>query len=86
MKNLIAELLVKLGEKEEESKELLAQIEALEIVVTSLVRHMAQDEQQKLIQSIEAAMDGASPDSPIPDGDSELLRAYIKKLLRHPRT
>ncbi|MDU2938017.1 MAG: anti-adapter protein IraP [Enterobacteriaceae bacterium] len=86
MKNLIAELLVKLGEKEEESKELLAQVEALEIVVTSLVRHMAQDEQQKLIHSIESAMDGASPQSPIPDGDSELLRQYVKKLLRHPRS
>ncbi len=85
MKNLIAELLVKLGEKEEESKELLAQVEALEIVVTALVRHMAQDEQQKLIHSVESAMDGASPQPSIPDGDSELLRQYVKKLLRHPR-
>ena len=39
MKNLIAELLVKLAEKEEESKELVAQVEALEIVVTALLRH-----------------------------------------------
>ena len=35
MKNLIAELLVKLAQKEEESKELVAQVEALEIVVTA---------------------------------------------------
>ena len=38
MKNLIAELLVKLAQKEEESKELVAQVEALEIVVTALLR------------------------------------------------
>jgi hypothetical protein len=31
MKNLIAELLVKLAQKEEESKELVAQVEALEL-------------------------------------------------------
>ncbi len=41
MKNLIAELLVKLAQKEEESKELVAQVEALEIVVTALLRQMA---------------------------------------------
>lgn len=33
MKNLIAELLFKLAQKEEESKELCAQVEALEIIV-----------------------------------------------------
>lgn len=32
MKNLIAELLFKLAQKEEESKELCAQVEALEIM------------------------------------------------------
>lgn len=41
MKNLIAELLVKLAQKEEESKELVARAEALEIVVTALLRQMA---------------------------------------------
>ena len=34
MKNLIAELLVNLAQKEEEAKELTVQVEALEIVVT----------------------------------------------------
>ena len=46
MKNLIAELLVKLAQKEEESKELVAQVEALEIVVTALLRQMAKPEQE----------------------------------------
>lgn len=86
MKNLIAELLVKLAEKEEESKELVAQVEALEIVVTALLRQMAQPEQQALIQSIEGALDDVTPDSDVSVHDTELLQQYIKKLLRHPRS
>ncbi len=35
MKNLIAELLLRLAEKEEASKDLVVQIEALEIVLTA---------------------------------------------------
>ncbi len=49
MKNLIAELLFKLAQKEEESKELCAQVEALEIIVTAMLRNMAQNDQQRLI-------------------------------------
>lgn len=86
MKNLIAELLVKLAEKEEESKELVAQVEALEIVVTALLRQMATSEQQALIASIEGALDEAQPGAPVPHKDSELLQQYVKKLLRHPRS
>jgi len=86
MKNLIAELLVKLAEKEEESKELVAQVEALEIVVTALLRHMAQPEQQALIQSIEGALEVAGPDSQAPHQDTALLQQYLNKLLHHPRS
>lgn len=86
MKNLIAELLVKLAEKEEESKELVAQVEALEIVVTALLRQMAQPEQQALIRSIEGALDDVTPESDVPAYDTELLQQYLKKLLRHPRS
>ncbi|MEB6380581.1 anti-adapter protein IraP [Leclercia adecarboxylata] len=86
MKNLIAELLVKLAEKEEESKELVAQVEALEIVVTALLRQMAQSDQQALIKSVEGALDEARPDSEVPAQDSEMLQQYVKKLLRHPRS
>lgn len=86
MKNLIAELLVKLAEKEEESKELVAQVEALEIVVTALLRHMAKQEQQTLIDSIEGALEKAKPDLQVPAQDAEMLQQYVKKLLRHPRS
>ncbi|QJT79428.1 anti-adapter protein IraP [Kosakonia sp. MUSA4] len=86
MKNLIAELLVKLAEKEEESKELVAQVEALEIVVTALLRQMAASEQQALILSIEGALDEVRQGTHVTDQDTELLQQYLKKLLRHPRS
>ncbi|MDV5526913.1 anti-adapter protein IraP [Enterobacter hormaechei] len=86
MKNLIAELLVKLAQKEEESKELVAQVEALEIVVTALLRQMAKAEQEALIDNVEGALEKARPDSQVPAEDAELLQQYVKKLLRHPRS
>ncbi|ECG8257495.1 anti-adapter protein IraP [Salmonella bongori] len=85
MKNLIAELLLKLAQKEEESKELVAQVEALEIIVTAMLRNMAQSEQQKLISQVEGALEDVKPDASVPDNDTELLRQYVKKLLKHPR-
>ncbi|CAM6833927.1 anti-adapter protein IraP [Leclercia adecarboxylata] len=86
MKNLIAELLLKLAQKEEESKELVAQVEALEIVVTALLRQMAISEQQALIDSVEGALDEVRPDKQVSVEDSEMLQQYVKKLLRHPRS
>ncbi|ESM58964.1 anti-adapter protein iraP [Klebsiella quasipneumoniae subsp. similipneumoniae] len=85
MKNLIAELLVKLAQKEE-AKELTVQVEALEIVVTALLRHMEHDAQQALIQDIEQAIDQVTPCPPVNDQDAILLQQYLKKLLRHPRS
>ncbi|HDX5344804.1 TPA: anti-adapter protein IraP [Citrobacter sedlakii] len=85
MKNLIAELLLKLAQKEEESKELVAQVEALEIIVTAMLRNMAKKEQDILIQQVEVALDGVKPDASISDDDKELLRQYVQKLLKHPR-
>ena len=43
MKNFIAELLVKLAEKEDEANALRIQVDALEIVVTTLLQHMKQE-------------------------------------------
>jgi len=86
VKNLIAELLLKLAQKEEESKELVVQVEALEIVVTALLRQMAKSEQQALIDSVEGALDEVRPDKQVSVEDSEMLQQYVKKLLRHPRS
>jgi hypothetical protein len=86
MKNLIAGLLVNLAQKEEEAKELTVQVEALEIVVTALLRHMEQDAQQLLIRDIESAMEQVKPGPLVDDRDTQRLQQYIKKLLRHPRS
>lgn len=84
MKNLIAELLLKLAEKEEESKELVAQIEALEIVVTAMLRKLDPEYQQSVAGSIENAMQNVT--DTVSANDATLLRNYIDKLLKHPRT
>ena len=87
MKNLIAELLVKLAQKEEESKELVAQVEALEIVVTALLRQMAKNEQQTLIENVEGALEQLvqiSRRCPAPHGC--LVRLFdLSKNLRFPQ-
>jgi tRNA pseudouridine-54 N-methylase len=86
VKNLIAELLVNLAQKEEETKELTVQVEALEVVVTALLRHMEQDARQALINDIEQAIEQASPGPLVDERDAQRLQQYIKKLLRHPRS
>lgn len=85
MKNLIAELLVKLAEKEEESKELVIKVEALEIVVTALLRHMSQPEQRALLLDIESTQTTVISTNQVAESDSELLHQHIKKLLQYPR-
>lgn len=85
MKNLIAELLIKLAEKEEESKELVAQVEALEIVVTAMLRKMNVEQQQDIAQGIQLAMNTAA-DGATNKQDAHLLHGYIEKLLKYPRS
>ncbi|WP_312080956.1 anti-adapter protein IraP [Pantoea septica] len=87
MKNLIAELLVKLAAKEEESKELVAQVEALEIIVTAMLRKLEPEQQHAIAASIEHAMHNADADADADasNEDALLLRNYLDKLLNHPR-
>ncbi|MGK3142775.1 anti-adapter protein IraP [Pantoea sp. C2G6] len=82
MKNLIAELLLKLAEKEATAKEQIAQIEALEIVVTALVRKLDPSQHQAILSGIENAIDHVADAS---DENAALLRRHIDRLLRHPR-
>jgi len=83
MKNLIAELLVKLAAKEEESKELVAQVEALEIIVTAILRKLDPEQQRSIAAGIENAMQHADADAS--NEDALLLRNYLDRLLNHPR-
>ncbi|WP_147195668.1 anti-adapter protein IraP [Pantoea sp. MBD-2R] len=85
MKNLIAELLVRLAEKEEESKELVAQVEALEIVVTAILRKLEVGQLQQITDNISQAMQSASDSQNVNSHDSSMLNNYIQRLLTHPR-
>jgi len=81
MKNLISELLSKLAEKEEESKEFVAQIEALEIVVTAILCRMDNNDRQAMVTHIQNALKEASPTEAVTSRDTELLKQYLDKLL-----
>ncbi|MFG1175670.1 anti-adapter protein IraP [Erwiniaceae bacterium CAU 1747] len=85
MKNLIAELLVRLAEKETESKELVAQVEALEIVVTTLLRKIDAEQLRQINESIDSAFQNASGGAQQHPEDLTLLQSYIQRLLNHPR-
>ncbi len=60
----------------------MAQIEALEIVVTALVRKLEPQQHLAITTSIETAIDNVADAG---DENAQLLRNYIEKLLRHPR-
>lgn len=85
MKYLIAELLVRLAEKEEESKDLVAQVEALEIVVTALLRKLEGEQLKAINESITTAMKTAASAAVEHPEDASLLEGYIQRLLNHPR-
>ncbi|BCG10588.1 MULTISPECIES: anti-adapter protein IraP [Buttiauxella] len=85
MKNLISELLSKLAEKEEESKEFVAQIEALEIVVTAMLCRMDKNDRQAMVAHIQSALNEVRPTEAVTERDTDLLKQYLDKLLTQPR-
>lgn len=80
MKNFIAELLVKLAEKEDEANALRIQVDALEVVVTTLLQHMKQDPQQSLESNIAATLNKLKPVEHAADHNSESLYNHVKRL------
>lgn len=86
MKNLITELLVKLAQKEDESKTLMIQVEALEIVVKVLLRQRRDSEPPALYNDVNAALNAGCPHYLARDKEGEYLRQYIKKLVLQPRS
>ncbi|MCA1921562.1 anti-adapter protein IraP [Buttiauxella noackiae] len=86
MKNLISELLAKLAEKEEESKEFVAQIEALEIVIFAVLERMDRSERLAIITNIEDALNETQPDDSVTADDTTLLKQYLSRLLTPPAT
>ncbi|MCE0844858.1 anti-adapter protein IraP [Buttiauxella sp. A2-C1_F] len=81
MKNLISELLTKLAEKEEESKEFVAQIEALEIVIFAILERMERSERLAIIKNIEDALNETQPDDSVTANDNTVLKQYLSRLL-----
>lgn len=81
MKNFIAELLIKLAEKEEETKELAVQIKSLEIIVTGLLQNLDQDQKLRFISSVETSLTSLSQDAAIDGYDSYELNKNLARLL-----
>ncbi|EPK7357783.1 anti-adapter protein IraP [Kluyvera intermedia] len=85
MKNFIAELLVKLAEKEDEANALRIQVDALEIVVTTLLQHMKQEAAAALDSDITATLNKLEPSQKTADHNSELLYNHVKRLFLSPK-
>jgi len=81
MKNFIAELLIKLAEKEEETKELAVQVKTLEIVVTGLLQNLDQDQRLRFINSVEASLESLPHGLPVGECDSCELNKNLARLL-----
>lgn len=84
MKNLIAELLVTLAEKEEQSKKLIIHVEALEFVLTTMLHQMKHCRREAIATEVESILTEGSHGPLINDGDRELLHWHIKKILYQP--
>ncbi|MGU9866275.1 MULTISPECIES: sigma-S stabilization anti-adapter protein IraP [Kluyvera] len=84
MKNFIAELLVKLAEKEDEANALRIQVDALEVVVTTLLQHVQQGSGPVLEDEIAATLNKLAPAEHADDHNSELLYNHVKRLFLHP--
>lgn len=85
MKNFIAELLVKLAEKEDEANALRIQVDALEIVVTTLLQHMKQEPAAALDSDITATLNKLESSQQTADHNSELLYNHVKRLFLSPK-
>lgn len=84
MRNLVSELLTRLAGKEEESKEFVAQIEALEIVVGAILRRMDHREHQAITSSIEDALSNVRTSDTVTHCDADLMEKYLTRLLNQP--
>lgn len=84
MKNFIAELLVKLAEKEDEANALRIQVDALEVVVTTLLQHMKNTPDGALDNDIAVVLNKLAPSETSTDHHHELLYNHVQRLFRTP--
>ena len=78
MKNLIAELLVKLAEKDEASNEQTARLYALELVVSALLCRMNSADLNALVSGVEEDIARSTFKTEHP----ELLQQHVQRLLQ----
>ncbi len=78
MKNLIAELLVKLAEKDEASNEQNARLCALELVVSALLCRMNSADLNALVNGVEEDI----AHSTFKTQNPELLQQHVQRLLQ----
>lgn len=81
MKNFIAELLIKLAEKEEETKELAVQIKTLEIIVTGLLQNLDPEQKVRFISSVETSLESVANGVAVDDCDSHEINQNLARLL-----
>lgn len=81
MKNFIADLLIKLAEKEEEAKDLAVQVKALEIIVTALLQNLDDHQKVKFITRVESCLAGLASDASAEEYDSSEISKSLARLL-----
>lgn len=81
MKNFIAELLIKLAEKEEETKEMAVQVKTLEIIVMELLQNLDQEQRLRLITNVESSLESLSHGTAVSRYDHCELNKNLARLL-----
>lgn len=81
MKNFIADLLIKILEKEEEAKDLAVQVKALEIIVTALLQNLEDDQKITFIARVESCLAGLASGTASEDYNSREISKNLARLL-----
>lgn len=81
MKNLIAELLIKIAKKDEEARVLTAQVEALEIVVAALLTRLDDPQRQQVSDSVFTTIRAVSDSPTVSPENSAIVENHIQRLL-----
>lgn len=81
MKNFIAELLIRLAEKEEESKELIIQVKAQELLLTALLQSLNENQRQNVVSQVEILLESASQQEKEHLNEHKSLHQVLRSLL-----
>lgn len=81
MKNFVADLLIKLAEKEEEAKDLAMQVKALEIIITTLLQNLEDDQKVKFVARVESCLSELVCGTPAADENRSKISKNLARLL-----